>query len=485
MIDPFRPATDQIRAEIVVIGSGPGGSTAACLLAEAGRDVLLLEEGSYVPPGSVRPFSRDQMVRQYRNGGLTFAMGPIKVAYVEGRCVGGGSEINSGLYHRTPPEVLAEWRERFRIEAFREEDLRPHFETNESALHVSTMPGPLPPASLKLDEGATRLGWKSLEVPRLFAYGPTPEEPNRGLKQTMTRTFLSRATAAGARLVCDTRVLRLRRAGERWRVVAEQNDSEGRRSLMVEASRVIVAGGAIQTPALLRRSRIAPRAGDTLHLHPTVKLVARFPDVVNYEGMGVPVHQVKEFAPEISLGCSISSPPYLHLAMLDHPQHAREVASDWQRMAIYYAMTRGGQGTVRTIPGFRDPLVRYRLKECDVTTLADGLKHLGRCLFAAGAEVLYPNITGTGPLTSEGNLGRVCNSKLLKTSRLMTIHLFSSCPMGEDRRRCVADSFGRIPGVPGVSIADASLLPGAPGVNPQGSIMAIVRRNILETFHRG
>ncbi len=62
----------------------------------------------------------------------------------------------------------------------------------------------------------------------------------------------------------------------------------------------------------------------------------------------------------------------------------------------------------------------------------------------------------------------------------MTIHLFSSCPMGEDRKRCVTDSFGRIHDLRDLRIADASLLPGPPGVNPQGSVMAIARRNALQ-----
>jgi choline dehydrogenase-like flavoprotein len=67
-----------------------------------------------------------------------------------------------------------------------------------------------------------------------------------------------------------------------------------------------------------------------------------------------------------------------------------------------------------------------------------------------------------------------------KRTNLMTIHLFSSCPLGENRSLCVADSFGRVHGVSDLWIADGSLLPGPPGVNPQGSILAIARRN---AFH--
>ena len=94
------------------------------------------------------PFSREEMTQKYRNGGLTVALGNPKVAYVEGRCVGGGSEINSGLYHRPPPEILAQWRADFQVEGLTEADLNPHSEAVERDLTVSYLPGPAPPASL-------------------------------------------------------------------------------------------------------------------------------------------------------------------------------------------------------------------------------------------------------------------------------------------------------------------------------------------------
>ncbi|HTG44027.1 MAG TPA: GMC family oxidoreductase [Verrucomicrobiae bacterium] len=68
---------------------------------------------------------------------------------------------------------------------------------------------------------------------------------------------------------------------------------------------------------------------------------------------------------------------------------------------------------------------------------------------------------------------------LPRSTSLMTIHLFSSCPMGENKSRCATDSFGRVFDLPNLYISDASLLCSAPGVNPQGTIMALARRNAL------
>ena len=96
--------------EVLVIGSGAGGATTAALLAEAGRDVLVVEEGAWVEQGEVVPFSLEQMDRQYRAGGVTVALGRPSIAYTEGCCAGGGTEINSGLYRRPSEETLDRWR---------------------------------------------------------------------------------------------------------------------------------------------------------------------------------------------------------------------------------------------------------------------------------------------------------------------------------------------------------------------------------------
>lgn len=466
-------ATSELRAEIAVIGSGPGGAITACLLAEAGRDVLLIEEGMHLPLSSCEPFSRDEMLQKYRNGGQTVALGGNKIAYVEGRCVGGGSEINSGLYHRTPPEILERWQERFRVEGISEADLTPHFESCEQELSVSHLPHRPPPASMKLPEGANKLGWKSLEVPRWFRY----ENDGTGKRQSMTETFVPRYLKSGGRLLTATRANRIRQNGTIWLV--EAADRSGA-TVRILADNLFVCAGAVHTAALLRRSGITRNIGNSLQVHPTVKIVARFPDAVNAADMGVPVHQVKEFAPRLSFGCSISSPPYIALGLLDHPDAAAETAQTWQNTAIYYAMiTSEGCGSVRGVPGFRDPLVRYALTETDRRNLADGLHKLAQVLFAAGATQLYPSLARGPVLRCNSCLSKIPESLPDGLANLMTIHLFSSCPMGEDRDRCATDSFGRVHGFKSLFVNDASLLCTAPGVNPQGSIMAIARRNTL------
>jgi choline dehydrogenase-like flavoprotein len=242
---------------------------------------------------------------------------------------------------------------------------------------------------------------------------------------------------------------------------------------------VFVAGGAIQTPALLRRSGVKHCVGDTLHMHPTVKVVARFDEIVNTAQMGVPVHQVKEFAPQLSFGCSISALPHLALAMADHPARLAALPEEWPHLAVFYAMSDGGVGRVRNVPGHRDALVSFALTDQELAVLADGLAKLCRCLLASGATVLYPSIRGCPPIRCEADLRLLPHTLPRDRTSMMTIHTFSTCPSGEARARTAVDSLGRVHDAEGLHVADASLLGGPPGVNPQGTIMALARRNVL------
>lgn len=465
-----------------MVGSGPGGAVSACLLAEAGRDVLLVEEGPSLALADTEPFSRDEMRRKYRYGGLGVALGNPSIAYAEGRCLGGGSEVNSGLYHRTPPEILERWSREYGLRESGVDEMQRHFEACEEDVCVSLLPGEAPAASLRLRDGAAALGWQAMEVPRWQRYAAEDAE---GTRQSMTETYLPRARRAGCRVLTSTRALGFRREAGRFRVRCVREEDGRRIEEEIMADSLVLACGALQTPSLLRRSGMRRNVGQTLRFHPTVKVVARFGEAVNTPGMGVPVHQVKEFSPRVGLGCAISQPPHLALAMVDHPDAIAPVLEDWTHHAVYYAMIGGGVGSVTPLPGFRDPLVRFALKGEDFGDLADGLRYLCECLLAAGAEALYPTVGGLGALRSEADVASLPAELPRSATSLMTIHAFSSCPMGEDEARCVTDSFGRVHGVPGLRIADASLLCSPPGVNPQGSVMAFARRNALAWLEEG
>jgi len=460
--------------EVLVIGSGAGGAVTAARLAEAGRQVTVVEEGPWVDPDRHEPFSLDEMVAKYRHRGLQGALGSPAIAYAEGRCVGGSTEINSGLYHRLPDYLAEDWRTAYDIEDFGAEPLARYAAQVEEELGVSRLPTAPPPSSAALERGATKLGWRNVEFARVFRY----DEAGRGTKQTMSRTMVPRAVAAGADVIPDCRVLRLdRKAGRVTGARCERTHPDGGRELLhIAADHVVVCAGAIHTPALLQRSGIRRNIGNGLKMHPTVKIAARFTHPVDHGD--VPMHRVTEFDPYLTIGGSASRRGHIAMALAEASPDIVEPMESWENISVYYAAIRShGAGRVRAIPGLRAPLVTYKLTEADMSRLAQGLVHLGEVLLAAGAVELYPSVVG-GPVARDlDDLGRWWDRTTRANTNLMTVHLFSTVRMGNDRSRTGADSYGRVWDHDNLYVNDGSLLPGASGVNPQAAIMAIATRN--------
>jgi len=460
-----------IETEVLVIGSGAGGATTAAVLAEAGRGVTVVEEGAWVAPDAVEPFSLEEMRVKYRHHGPSAALGSPPVAFAEGRCVGGSTEINSGLWHRLPDELAEEWQQTYAIDEFSPSALAPYAERVEAWQSVSQLPGAPPLSSAILERGATKLGWHSVEFPRLFRFGDA--SPTRGVKQTMARTAIPRAVDAGAVVIPRTRVVRLLR--DRDRVIGASCVRDGER-IEVRAEHVFVCGGAVQSPALLQRSGFRRGIGRGLKLHPTIKIAARFPHPVDHDE--IPMHRVTEFSPNLTIGGSASRKGHVALAIADAGVDPTPAMAEWEHLSVYYAAIRSdAAGRVAWIPGLASPLVTYKLTDADLSRLARGLVHLGELLLAAGATELYPSVTGATIARGVGDLGSWWSAVDRRRTNLMTVHLTSTVRMGEDRTRTGADSFGRVHGVSNLRVNDASLLPDAPGVNPQAAIMTIALRN--------
>ncbi|MEZ5297748.1 MAG: NAD(P)-dependent oxidoreductase [Ilumatobacteraceae bacterium] len=243
---------------MLIVGSGAGGAPTAAVLAEAGLDVLVVEEGPWVDQGAVTPFSLEQMERQYRNGGLTVAARSSVDRLHRGTL---RRRRHRGEQRSLPSTVRADTRALARgLGDPRLRDRRLHGSLRRGRVGVvgPDRPGRHTPASRRLRAGAA-LGWAHDEIPRWMTY-PEGDDAESGQRQSMTRTYLPRAIAAGARVLTDTRVDRLIvDRGHAFR--AELTDAEGG-PVTVDFADVIVCAGAIHSPALLQRSGLqGPQSG--------------------------------------------------------------------------------------------------------------------------------------------------------------------------------------------------------------------------------
>ena len=291
----------------------------------------------------------------------------------------------------------------------------------------------------------------------------------------MTETMVPRAVAAGCRLMPGTRAMKLIiKAGVATAAVCRQ----GSKRVTIRFKRVILCAGAVQTPLLLRRSGVRDRIGVSLRLHPMIRLAARFREEINDPEWGVPVQQVEEFKPDLTLGCSHSSLPHISMWLGSGVLGQQRLLEEWRHLAVFYVAAVGtGTGRIRNLPLVNEPLIQYPLQDADFSLMGEGLYRLGELLLTAGATEVFSPVEGAPSMSRLSEFTDIRLSLPHDKISVSTIHLFSSCPMGEDKRRCAVDSFGRLHGYKNVHLHDASILPTSPGVNPQGTIMAIARRN--------
>jgi choline dehydrogenase-like flavoprotein len=473
---------------VIVIGSGAGGAVTAHELAARGYQVLVLEEGARF---GLEDYGRSfpQAARQlYRHRGMTPIVGRVPLGFVEGCCVGGSTEINSGFWRRTPAPVLEHWKAEFGLADAAREDLEPHFEWAERALNVGHWPEAETRGTQLMMDGARNLGWAAEGVPRA---APGCANTNTcaqgcptGAKQGMSRNLIPRAEALGARVIAGcTAMLVILDGARASAVLADLANGDGSHEVVrIEADHVFVCAGATQTPALLRRSGVRRNVGDSFLIHPMLKVAAAFGDPLDSHRSVLPLAQVSEFAPEITLGGAYFSLAQYALLLGDNWRDSAALLSEHRHAALYHVTAKGsGRGRVR--PSVLDEgaaALAYELSDDDLRHLSQGLARLSALLLAAGASAVHPGVSGLPLIRSRQEADRWLTELLPRKSLSLTsVHAFSSCPAGERRERCAADSWGRVHGLDNLYVNDASMLPDSPGVNPQASIMALARRNVV------
>jgi choline dehydrogenase-like flavoprotein len=477
------PHGEALRSDVVVVGSGAGGATAARLLAEAGLDVIVVEEGEH---RDARDFTTDPLhaLRTlYRDAGLTACDGKPPIPLPVGRCVGGTTVINSGTAVRPPADVFARWRDEHGIGWATE--LEDELESVERDLAVTAVDPATAGRNAELCRaGAEALGAANGPLPRaagrVTCCGTCPMGCTLDAKQAMHVSELPRAVAAGARVFSGARATKVVLGGGRATGIVCARAGGGAEHFGIGARAVVLAGGALGTPELLLTQGLANgsgHAGRHLRIQPACWVGARYAgqEVRGWDGImqSWGVHEWLDRG--LFLEATFSPLPFgAHWMPGAGAAFAERVERYGEMGIVGVHLADTSEGRVR-VRGGRLRL-GYGLTRDDASVLSFGIARAAQMHFAAGASEVYPQVAGLGVMRAGEERGLEERAVRPGELRLEAFHPMGTARMGTDPRSSVVAPSGETHDVPGLFVADASVLPTSLGANPQLTIMAVARR---------
>jgi choline dehydrogenase-like flavoprotein len=155
----------ELEADVVVIGTGAGGGTAAEIFAKAGLTVILIEEGPLATSSDFRMHEAEAYSTLYQESAARKTKDKA-ISILQGRCVGGGTTVNWTSSFRTPEATLAHWREAYGLDGFTSADLAPWFMRMEERLAIAAWEVAPNANNQALARGASKIGVTTAPIRR-------------------------------------------------------------------------------------------------------------------------------------------------------------------------------------------------------------------------------------------------------------------------------------------------------------------------------
>ena len=502
ILDASTLETDRtLEADVVIVGSGAGGGVTAEILALAGLKVLILEEGALRSSRDFKMREADAYPSLYQESAARQTLDKgIKI--LQGRTVGGSTTVNWTSSFRTPTPTLDYWRANFGLAGFDIESMAHWFAVMEARLNVSDWQAAPNENNDLLKRGADKLGISSGLIRRnvrgCWNLGYCGMGCPTNAKQSMLVTTIPSALDHGAQLVTRARAERFVFKGDRAdELLATCLQPDGvapnGRSLRLRAKHFVVAGGAINSPALLMRSNAPdPRnlLGKRTFLHPTLISAGIFPQRVDaWAGAPQTVysdHFLHTAPIDGPMGYKLEAPP-LHPVLLsttmngfgrDHAAMMRQFPHIQGMLALlrdgFHEDSPGGAVRLKDGAGVLD----YPLNDFLWDGARRALLTMAEIQFAAGANSVRPAHETARAYTSWAEAKREIAAlpQQLHMTRVASAHVMGGCTMSGDERLGVTAPDGRYRGVANLSVHDGSLFATSIGANPQLSIYGITAR---------
>jgi choline dehydrogenase-like flavoprotein len=485
-----------MRAEVLVIGSGAGGSIVAHVLAERGHDVLMLERGRHVRPSQFTEDEAAQYARLYSDGALQLSR-DFSFQVLQGMCVGGSTVVNNGVCFDLPDDVLAQWNEPDLDAGLPAEQLRRSFGAVRELIGAAPQDGALgnpivdrlpsahmQPVTANLHD-CLGCGYCNIGC----AFGRKLSMLVTVLPDTQRETDERRAREPDFRgrleVLPECEVTAIRHQDRRaFGARCQLRPPEGaRQDIKVDADRVVLAAGAIHSSRILMASGIGgPLVGRGLSANLGSHMTACWgdgePPLRAFEGL-----QMSHYVDDHDGGHMIETwfNPVMSQALVmpgwlaDHERNMRR----YDRLGclgVLVGSTRDANQVLRRRNPLNGAEIAFTPSIADLRRLLAGLRHAGELLLDAGAECVMPATFLYSEMRTREQLASLEIGRLVHDASDISVntgHPQGGNPISRDPGRGVVDETLRVHGFDNLHVCDASVFPTAITVNPQLTVMAL------------
>lgn len=500
------PAPEKMVFDVAIVGSGAGAGITAELLARAGLQVVMIEEGPLKSSSDFRQKESDAYPQLYQESAARKTEDKA-INILQGRCVGGSTTVNWTSSFRTPAPTLQFWQDRFGLADYRVEALAPYFAQAEQRLNI--LPWLTAPNENNdlLRRGAARLGIQAAAISRnvkgCWNLGSCGLGCPTNAKQSMLVTTIPAALDLGAQLLTEMRVERFELANGKVTALycrpvmpngAPAPATSAQVTTKIIAKHYVLAGGAINSPAVLLRSN-APDPhgllGTRTFLHPVVMSSGVFAQKVEaWSGAPQSIytdHFLDTQAIDGPMGYKLEAPP-LHPVIFASTvpgfgQSQQALLESFPHNHTLLALMRDGfhdqsRGGKVKLRGDGSAVLDYPLTDYVMDGARRALLSMMEIQFAAGARQVLPLHEMARPYTSWGEARDAVNALPMKPLliKVVSAHVMGGCGLGGEEKRGVTRPDGVHWQLDNLSIHDGSIFPTSIGANPQLSIYGSVNR---------
>ena len=510
----FGAPPESLTCDVAIIGSGAGAGVTAELLCNAGLSVVIIEEGPLKSSSDFNQKESEAYPQLYQESAARKTEDKA-INILQGRCVGGSTTVNWTSSFRTPSATLKFWQEKFSLKDFNVDAMAPYFDQAERRLNIGPWLTPPNENNDLLRRGAAKLGIPALAIARnvkgCWNLGSCGMGCPTNAKQSMLVTTIPAALNKGARLLVETRAEKFELANGKVtallvRPVSSNSASNNlsntalaqqiraQSATKIMAKHYVLAGGAINSPAVLLRSG-APDPHGTLgkrtFLHPVVMSSGVFDQKVEaWQGAPQTIytdHFLDTQAIDGPIGYKLEAPP-LHPVIfastvpgMGQAQH--DLLKAFPHMHTLLALMRDGfhdQSTGGKVKLRSDgsALLDYPLTDYVMDGARRALLSMMEIQFAAGALKVLPLHEMAQPYTTWTQAKDAVNALPMKPllTKVVSAHVMGGCGMAGIEKLGVARPDGVHWQIENLSIHDGSLFPTSIGANPQLSVYGAVNR---------